>query len=90
MSASTLPFFFSTRGRRIYWDADLSAGDVVLVFGRETGGLPPELHERYADRMLTMPILSPHVRSLNLSTCAGIALYEVLRQRAARVSSTEP
>ena len=84
------PFFFSTRGRRIYWDADLSAGDVVLVFGRETGGLPPELHERYADRMLTMPILSPHVRSLNLSTCAGIALYEVLRQRAARVSSTEP
>ena len=33
--------------------------------------------------MVTMPILSPHVRSLNLSTCAGIALYEVLRQRHA-------
>jgi tRNA(Leu) C34 or U34 (ribose-2'-O)-methylase TrmL len=35
---------------------------------------------RYADRMLRMPIASPHVRSLNLSTAAGIAMYEVLRQ----------
>ena len=55
--------------------------DVVLIFGRETGGLPPDMHERYRDRIVAMPILSPHVRSLNLSTCVGIALYEVLRQR---------
>ena len=55
--------------------------DVVLVFGRETGGLPAELHERYRDRFVGMPILSPHVRSLNLSTSVGIAVYEVLRQR---------
>ncbi|HEX8408573.1 MAG TPA: tRNA (cytidine(34)-2'-O)-methyltransferase [Thermoanaerobaculia bacterium] len=77
------PFFFSTKGERTYWDADLSAGDTVLVFGRETGGLPSAIHERYRERMLTMPIHSPHVRSLNLSTCVGIALYEVLRQRRA-------
>lgn len=75
------PFFFSTKGLRPYWEATFPA-DVVLVFGRETGGLPPALHDRYADRMLTMPIASPHVRSLNLSTTVGIALYEVLRQRA--------
>lgn len=73
-------FFFSTKGRRVYWEAEFPE-NVVLVFGRETGGLPPALHERYTDRMLTMPIHSPHVRSLNLSTCVGIALYEVLRQR---------
>jgi tRNA(Leu) C34 or U34 (ribose-2'-O)-methylase TrmL len=29
-----------------------------------------------------MPIASPLVRSLNLSTSVGIAVYEVLRQRA--------
>jgi len=80
------PWFFSTKGRRVFWDAPLdSPTGAVLVFGRETGGLPGEVHERYADRMLAMPILSPHVRSLNLSTSVGIALYELLRQRRARM-----
>ena len=74
------PFFFSTKGRRMYWDADYGQ-ETVLVFGRETGGLPPEIHARYAERMVTMPMHSPHIRSLNLSTTVGIALYEVLRQR---------
>ena len=79
------PFFFSTKARRLFWDAPLGAPDsVVLVFGRETGGLPPELHERYAARYLAMPIPSARVRSLNLSTSVGIAVYEVLRQRYAR------
>lgn len=78
------PFLFSTKATKMYWDADLGGPeDLVLIFGRETGGLAPEIHDRYAERMLTMPIHSPHVRSLNLSTCVGIALYEVLRQRAA-------
>jgi tRNA (cytidine/uridine-2'-O-)-methyltransferase len=76
-------FFFSTKAKRMFWDAALGdAKDVVLIFGRETGGLPPELHERYGDRFITMPIASPLVRSLNLSTSVGIAVYEVLRQRA--------
>jgi tRNA (cytidine/uridine-2'-O-)-methyltransferase len=76
------PYFFSTKAERRYWDAELGAENVVLIFGRETGGLPQEIHERYRERMLTMPIHSAHVRSLNLSTCVGVALYEVLRQRA--------
>jgi tRNA (cytidine/uridine-2'-O-)-methyltransferase len=76
------PWFLSTKATRLLWDAPLaSSDDVVLVFGRETGGLPDELHRRYRDRFVAMPILSPLVRSLNLSTSVGIALYEVLRQR---------
>ena len=76
------PFFFATSSPRLFWDAPLgSSSDVVLIFGRETLGLPAELRERYADRFVAMPILSPVVRSLNLSTTVGIALYEVLRQR---------
>ena len=56
----------------------------MLIFGRETKGLPADLHDRYSDRFVSMPIVSPLVRSLNLSTCVGIAVYEVLRQRRSR------
>lgn len=84
------PYFLSTKADRLLWDAPLGEEkSIVLVFGRETGGLPPELRERYPDRFVTMPILSPHVRSLNLSTSVGIVVYEVLRQRRACDSSTE-
>jgi tRNA (cytidine/uridine-2'-O-)-methyltransferase len=76
------PFFFSTRATRLLWDAPLGADeDVVLIFGRETDGLPAALHERYRERFVGMPIHSPVVRSLNLSTSVGVAVYEVLRQR---------
>ena len=76
-------YFFSTKATQLYWDAPMGeAEDVVLVFGRETGGLPAELHERYHDRFVVMPILSPLVRSLNLSTSVALAVYEVLRKRS--------
>jgi tRNA (cytidine/uridine-2'-O-)-methyltransferase len=79
------PWFFSTKGTVPYWDAPLAESEgTVLVFGRETAGLPDALHEAYASRFVTMPMHSPHIRSLNLSTSVGVAVYEVLRQRAAR------
>ena len=77
-------YFFSTKATRLFWNAPLAAADnIVLIFGRETGGLPGDLHQRYQERFVTMPILSSRVRSLNLSTSVGIAVYEVLRQRRA-------
>jgi tRNA (cytidine/uridine-2'-O-)-methyltransferase len=76
------PYFFSTKATRPLWDAPLGApADVVLIFGRETGGLPASLDERFSERFVALPMLSPRVRSLNLSTSVGIAVYEVLRQR---------
>jgi tRNA (cytidine/uridine-2'-O-)-methyltransferase len=76
------PYFFSTKATRLLWDVSLGTSrGVVLVFGRETGGLPAALYEQYHDRFVTMPILSPRVRSLNLSSSVAIAAYEVLRQR---------
>lgn len=78
------PFFFSTKATRMYWEAEFEENS-VLIFGRETGGLPREIHEVYGERMFKMPIHSPHVRSLNLSTAVGIGLYEALRQRNAGV-----
>lgn len=80
-----VPFFFSTKSDRLYWDAPLGEpDDVVLLFGRETGGLPDELHRQFAEHFVTMPILSPRVRSLNLSTSVALGAYEVLRQRRGR------
>jgi tRNA (cytidine/uridine-2'-O-)-methyltransferase len=73
------PVFFSTKARRLYTEVRYPRPS-VLIFGRETGGLPSAIHERYADQMARIPIESPHVRSLNLSTAVGIAAYEVLRQ----------
>jgi len=75
-------FFFSTKAQRVFWEAPLgAAASAVLVFGRETAGLPKELHERYAERFYAIPMDATHVRSLNLSTSVGIAVYETLRQR---------
>ena len=75
-------YFFSSEASRLLWDAPLGEpADVVLIFGRETEGLPAELRERYRERLVAMPMLSPQVRSLNLSTSVALALYEVLRQR---------
>ena len=79
------PWFFSPRATTLYWDAPLAASeDVTLIFGRETTGLPEEILERYHDRLLAVPMWSTQVRSLNLSTCVALGLYEVQRQRAQR------
>jgi tRNA (cytidine/uridine-2'-O-)-methyltransferase len=62
----------------------------VLVFGRETGGLPADLHNRFASQFVSMPILSSRVRSLNLSSSVAIATYEVLRQRRQHGDASAP
>jgi tRNA (cytidine/uridine-2'-O-)-methyltransferase len=51
----------------------------VLVFGRESSGLPEAIHERYANRQIVIPMPGP-VRCLNLATSAGIVMYEAARQ----------
>ena len=82
------PWFFTTKATRLLWDAPLAeTEDTVLVFGSETRGLPAALLDRYRDRTVAMPMHSPVVRSLNLSTSVGIATYELLRQRAARAAT---
>lgn len=83
------PFFFSTKASRVYWDAPFTE-DSVLIFGSETAGLPSSLHHEYADRFYRIPIESQHVRSLNLSTSAGIVVYEAMRQMSSAASPTRP
>jgi len=70
---------FSAHASRLYTTADFQTGD-CLLFGSETRGLPPSILTRFAETALTIPMPAGHVRSLNLATAVGIALYEALRQ----------
>ena len=65
-------------GPRQYTDATFTRGD-VLVFGRESTGLPRELLAAHPEKHLSIPA-RPQVRSLNLSNCAALVAYEAVRQ----------
>ncbi len=71
-------FFLSKRAVRFYTQVSYQWGD-YLVFGPETRGLPEELLQRFPEQVYGIPMFGA-VRSLNLSTAAGIVLYEGLRQ----------
>lgn len=73
------PFLFSADATVEYWDVEYPS-PVTLVFGCESRGLPGALRERFRDRLVRLPMVDREMRSLNLSTTVGIALYEVLRQ----------
>jgi tRNA (cytidine/uridine-2'-O-)-methyltransferase len=71
--------FLTTKASRSYTEARFEPDD-FLVFGRETKGLPESLLKENAEACLTIPMLNPNVRSLNLATAAAIVLFEALRQ----------
>lgn len=72
-------WLFTTKAERSYWEASYADGD-GLLFGRETAGVPDWLHQWAGEYRVKVPQLTPDLRSLNLSTCAGIGVYEALRQ----------
>ena len=69
----------TTKAPRAYSEVDMS-GDVSLMFGKETAGLPEWLRMKYRDRCVRIPMVSD-ARSLNLSNSAAILAYEALRQQ---------
>jgi tRNA (cytidine/uridine-2'-O-)-methyltransferase len=73
-----LPYFLTKRATRTYTQVQYQQGDVV-VFGRESSGLPDELINEDPERALRIPIRED-VRSLNLSNAVAVVLYEALRQ----------
>ena len=70
-------WFFSTRAKRAYTQAAFQSGD-MLVFGRETKGLPQAVLEHEPEQALRIPMRPDSVRSINLSTAAGIVTYAAL------------
>ena len=58
-----------------------SRAEDYLVFGRETAGLPKKLVQENPDRWLRIPMFNAKARSLNLSNCVALVLFEALRQQ---------
>ena len=79
-------FFFSTKGKKLYWDTRFPP-DAYLIFGKETAGLPKKFYETYKDHLYKIPQADESIRSLNLSTSVGIVLYEALRQNRKDIGS---
>jgi tRNA (cytidine/uridine-2'-O-)-methyltransferase len=72
-------YYATTKGSRVFTDEKF-CGKVMLVFGKETKGLPEALLLAHPERCLRIPML-PGRRSLNLSNAVAIMAYEVLRQQ---------
>lgn len=68
---------FTTKGDNSPYGFDFQSDD-VLLFGKESGGVPSEIAAA-SDARLRIPI-RPDVRSFNLATAAALALGEALRQ----------
>lgn len=73
-------WFVEAAGPRHYAEVPYQPDD-ALVFGRESAGLPLALLQAHPHRWLRLPMFNPAARSLNVSNCAAIVLYEALRQQ---------
>jgi tRNA (cytidine/uridine-2'-O-)-methyltransferase len=80
LPASARLWLVESNGPQLYTEARFAAED-YLVFGRETAGLPKKLLNENRDYWLRVPMFNPKARSLNLSNCVALVLFEALRQQ---------
>ena len=75
-------YYFTRYGHKPHTSFDYSNKDeeIYLIFGKESTGIPKEILREDLDRCMRIPMTS-NVRALNLSNCAAIVVYEVLRQQ---------
>lgn len=80
LSPAARLWFIESDGPQKYSDVAFGPDD-YLVFGRETAGLPKALLAENPSHWLRVPMFNPASRSLNLSNCVALVLYEALRQQ---------
>ena len=75
-------YFFTRYGKKTHSDFDYSNKDenIYLIFGSESEGIDKKILKDNIDSCMRIP-MTEDVRSLNLSNCAAIVVYEVLRQQ---------
>ena len=71
--------FFSKKAPTLY--SEMSSEVDVLIFGRETSGLPQWAWDKYSQNFYGLPIYHKGVRSLNLSNTVAVATYHQLLRR---------
>ncbi|MCA0910730.1 tRNA (cytidine(34)-2'-O)-methyltransferase [Qipengyuania gaetbuli] len=72
-------FLFEEYAPRNFYEPDYP-DDAYLVFGRETKGIPGEIVEAHRDQMVSLPMRSDKVRSLNLANTVAAAAYQAVRR----------
>ena len=74
-------YFFTRYGKKDHTKFDFSntTDNIYLIFGKESTGIPREILRQDLEHCMRIPMTS-NVRSLNLSNCCAIVIYEVLRQ----------
>lgn len=80
LSTDARLWFIEQGGPQRYDEVAFCAND-YLVFGRETAGLPRALLMANKKTWLRIPMFNAGARSLNLSNCVSLVLYEGLRQQ---------
>ena len=80
LPSSARLWFIESGGEKHYAEVNYLSDD-YLVFGRETAGLPKSLLEQFQKNWLRIPMFNSKSRSLNLSNCVALVLYEALRQQ---------
>jgi tRNA (cytidine/uridine-2'-O-)-methyltransferase len=80
LPANARLWLIESGGGKIYDEANFLPDD-YLVFGRETAGLPKQLLAQNRGRWLRIPMFNSKSRSLNLSNCVALVLFEALRQQ---------
>lgn len=73
-------YLATTKGKRRYTEVVYEPGS-MLIFGKETAGLPREFIEEHKENTIRIPMGdNTKSRSLNLSNSVAIVIYEALRQ----------
>ena len=76
-------YYFTRYGHKPHTSFDYKEsflkGDIYLIFGKESTGIPRSILSKDLDHCMRIP-MTKNVRSLNLSNCCAIVVYEVLRQ----------
>lgn len=75
-------YYVTRYASTVYSSFDLSnpIKDVYVMFGRESTGIPHDILREHDDHLMRLPMV-PEARSLNLSNCVAIVVYEILRQQ---------
>ncbi|MBU4438627.1 MAG: tRNA (uridine(34)/cytosine(34)/5-carboxymethylaminomethyluridine(34)-2'-O)-methyltransferase TrmL [Acetobacterium sp.] len=73
-------YLLTTKADKFYHEIEYDP-NAFLMFGKETAGIPEEIHQAYPDNRFRIPMRNhPKARSLNLSNAVNIVLFEALRQ----------
>jgi len=73
-------YIVETTAQKLYTEVAFER-NAFLMFGRESGGVPAEILQNYTNTTIKVPMLEGS-RSLNLSSCVSVVIYEALRQHS--------